>query len=217
MKTNKTILFVLSVSILFSCTKKKEFREFESHFPKVSLPFSVRNAKLVYRKNKKKEIFSRFENFIPGMKQSEFSRGVSDKYAYIASLSKTDKYTLVAYADENIESGEANGRDTFGTDLIILATYSHWGELIDTVCFACRDVPCRYMSGYIRPDLIIERQAILYNWKDHAYISHFNKKDLMSTQKIASYYRVGNNGRFVKLTEKPAPYKEEGSKLGYLR
>jgi hypothetical protein len=108
------------------------FDTYIKSFQVAEQPFEIPMNKVAMSDYSKQSISYDFAKFIPEMQNSEFGRGVSHDYFFVAKIAETPAYTAIIYTSVGFYGGDMQPVDTK------LVTYTPDGTIISSKLFACQ-------------------------------------------------------------------------------
>lgn len=135
------------------------FNMFKSHFASLTLPYNLDEA-ASQKIDFEKTISYDYDDFVPGMVNSEFSRDVGDEYFYVGKVAENDKYVALIYS-------QAGMWDETPPVHVYLATYKpEKGELIDIEKIAGLEYYSDSLrTAKVKTDFSVEVKYFIQEWE----------------------------------------------------
>lgn len=135
------------------------FNMYKSHFASLTLPFNLDEA-TSQKIDFDKTISYDYDDFVPGMVNSEFSRDVGDEYFYVGKVTENDKFIALIYS-------QAGMWDEKPPVHVYLATYTPGkGELIDIEKIAGLEYYSDSLrTAKIKADFSVEVKYFIQEWE----------------------------------------------------
>lgn len=125
--------------------------QYKRIYKKTNLPLILNEKSAIEYSSEENLISYDFEKYIPEMRDSEFSRDVSNGYYQIALLNETAKYIAIIYMEKNLFM------DDYAPPVFRLVTYTLKGKMIDKKEIAGQsDLTKAFKVCSIKEDLQIE-------------------------------------------------------------
>lgn len=166
------------------------FGMYKSHFASLTLPYNLDEA------NSQKVDFDNtisydYDDFVPGMVNSEFSRDVGDEYFYVGKITENEKYVALLYS-------QAGMWDEKPPVHVYLATYTpQKGELIDIEKIAGLEYYSDSLrTAMVKQDYSIEVKYFIQEWEknpdEYGYGSENKRTGLNQT--TVKNFKIDVNG-----------------------
>lgn len=173
------------------------FTMYKSHFTSLTLPYQLDEA-TSQKINFDNSISYDYDDFVPGMVDSEFSRDVGDEYFYVGKVTESDKFIAVLFSQAGMWAEEPPVH-------VYLATYApEKGELIDFEKIAGLEYYSDSMrTAVVKPDFSVEVKYFIQEWEknpDEYGYEGDNKRTGMN-QVAAKNFKIDVNGN-IKETQK---------------
>ncbi|MDX1904480.1 MAG: hypothetical protein SFU27_10015 [Thermonemataceae bacterium] len=193
----------------------EKFKEFVGNFPKAKFPLKIEQSDLAFFKGrykddkqksswKTKKVAAKFEEFVPALGESKFSRvPVNNEVHYVAKLSETKDYVALVYAVATSYSDYGYGAEREARSVsFVVGTYNHKGELIDE-----RNVA--YLDNYSMSSCVIDKSLKIKTKRtEKVEDSQLAEREIV--------YQISKSGKIDDLGEKKTKEKEDENRTDYI-
>ena len=156
--------------------RKTLFTAFLKSIPKLNLPFEIKSDS-AYKFNFDNYINYDFALFIPGMKNSRFSRDVSNEYMYVGTF-KTESGLALIYKSYQVMA------DTLNPVSINLLVYDSLGKVISDKEIGCFCSPLQSKGFTIFEDLSLDVKTYKINWEFSPLENGYAKNKVVSKEEV---------------------------------
>jgi tetratricopeptide (TPR) repeat protein len=173
------------------------FSMYKSHFTSLTLPYQLDEEKS-QKIDFDRSISYDYDDFVPGMVNSEFSRDVGDEYFYVGLVGETDKYVALLYSQAGMWAEKPPVH-------VYLATYHpEKGRIIDFEKIAGMEYYSDSLrTAVVKQDLSVEVKYFIQEWEknpdDFGYEGENKRTGL--NQVAAKNFKIDVNGQ-IRETQK---------------
>ncbi|MDB5283232.1 MAG: hypothetical protein JWO06_2307 [Bacteroidota bacterium] len=167
------------------------FQSYARSFKNFGLPFIITKDS-AGKYNFSQSISYDFFMFVPGMKDTRYSREVTKEYIAVGRLDTTQKYFTLAYAVVETVADTLNPVETR------IATYDSAGKEIDDMQFSCYCSPQEIKEGTMDANRVITVNQYERKWKFNPLDKGYIDNEILSDKMVLTRkYSINSEGKFV--------------------